>query len=192
MIAVIADDFTGAAEIGGIGLRHGLDVVIVTEDISQTTADLVVYATNSRSLEAEEASELILDVTRQLQQLNPLFIYKKIDSVLRGHVSEELHAQMKSSGKNRSIVVAANPVFKRTISDGIYYINDIPLDQTSFSSDPEFPVISALVKDNVGDNSVCTGLKPGDHLPDSGIVIGDATGLDDLEMWLWDDRSMLS
>ena len=56
MIAVIADDFTGAAEIGGIGIRHGLDVVIETEDISQTTADLVVFATNSRSLEAEKAS----------------------------------------------------------------------------------------------------------------------------------------
>ena len=183
MIAVIADDFTGAAEIGGIGIRHGLDVVIETEDISQTTADLVVFATNSRSLEAEKASEMILDITGQLQQLNPQFIYKKIDSVLRGHVSDELYAQMKSSNKIRSVVVAANPVLKRIIRDGIYYINGIPLNQTSFSTDPEYPVISALVKDIIGDHSVFTSLKPGDHLPDSGIIIGDATGLDDLEKW---------
>jgi len=31
MIAVIADDFTGAAEIGGVGLRYGLQVLIETE-----------------------------------------------------------------------------------------------------------------------------------------------------------------
>ena len=30
MIVVIADDFTGAAEIGGIGLKYGLKVVIET------------------------------------------------------------------------------------------------------------------------------------------------------------------
>ena len=69
MIAVIADDFTGAAEIGGIGLRHGLDVIIETEEITQSSADLVVYATNSRSLEAEKASEMISAVIRQLQKL---------------------------------------------------------------------------------------------------------------------------
>jgi hypothetical protein len=33
MIAVIADDFTGAAEICGIGLRHGLNVILETEAI---------------------------------------------------------------------------------------------------------------------------------------------------------------
>jgi uncharacterized protein YgbK (DUF1537 family) len=183
MIAVIADDFTGAAEIGGIGLRHGLDVSIVTGIIPETTADLVIIATNSRSLDVNKASRIISLVTGQLQQLNPLFIYKKIDSVLRGHVSRELLAQMKSSGKKRAVVVAANPVFQRIIRDGIYYINDIPLNQTSFSSDPEFPVMSSLVKEIVGDKSILVGLKPGDHLPDSGIIIGDATGMDDLDKW---------
>ena len=41
MIAVIADDFTGAAEIGGIGLRYGLDVIIQTKNVSQTACDLI-------------------------------------------------------------------------------------------------------------------------------------------------------
>src|SRR4030042_3437755 len=183
MIAVIADDFTGAAEIGGIGLRHGMDVIIETQNVSQTTADILVIAASTRSLEAQRASEIISSVTRQLQRLNSLFIYKKIDSFLRGHVSAELHAQMMSSGKSRSVVVAANPVFNRIIRDGIYYINNIPLNQPSFAGDPEFPVSSAVVKEIIGDNSVFIGLKPGDRLPESGIIIGDATGLDDLKKW---------
>ncbi|OFY52794.1 MAG: hypothetical protein A2Y87_00615 [Bacteroidetes bacterium RBG_13_46_8] len=183
MIAAIADDFTGAAEIGGIGLRHGMDVIIETKNVSQTTADIIVIAANTRSLEAQKASGIISAITRQLQRLNPLFIYKKIDSVLRGHVSDELNAQMLSSGKSRSVVVAANPVFNRIIRDGIYYINNIPLNKTRFSGDPEFPVSSAMVKEIIGDNSVFIGLKPGDRLPESGIIIGDATGLDDLMKW---------
>jgi uncharacterized protein YgbK (DUF1537 family) len=183
MIAVIADDFTGAAEIGGIGLRYGLDVIIQTKNVSQSASDLIVIAANTRSLEAEAASEIISDITVQLQKLKPLFIYKKIDSVLRGHVSIELEAQIKSSGMSRSLVIAANPVFNRIIRDGVYYIDDIPLHRTSFSGDPEFPVNSAMIKEIIGNDTVITGLKPDDQLPETGIIIGDATGLDDLRRW---------
>ncbi len=180
---MIADDFTGAAEIGGIGLRYGLDVIIQTENVTQSECDLIVIAANTRSLKAERASKIISKITMQLQQLNPLFIYKKIDSVLRGHVSVELEAQIKSSGISRSLVVAANPVFNRIIRDGVYYIDNIPLHQTSFSGDPEFPVHSAMIKEIIGDDLIITGLKPDDQLPENGIIIGDATGLDDLRKW---------
>ena len=93
MIAVIADDFTGAAEIGGIGLRHGLNVIIETRPIPDVNADLMVIATDTRSLQAKEAAEHICQITEQLLKLNPKFIFKKLDSVLRGNVVEELKAQ---------------------------------------------------------------------------------------------------
>ena len=51
MIAVIADDLTGAAELGGIGLRHGLKTEVRT--IAGTklppATDLLVIAADSRS-----------------------------------------------------------------------------------------------------------------------------------------------
>ena len=55
MIAVIADDFTGAAEIGGIGLRHGMRVVIETEPVPNGQVDLLVIATDSRSKNQQDA-----------------------------------------------------------------------------------------------------------------------------------------
>ena len=55
MIAVIADDFTGAAEIGGVGLRYGLKVVIKTSVDDPEEADLMIMATDTRSMTAEEA-----------------------------------------------------------------------------------------------------------------------------------------
>jgi uncharacterized protein YgbK (DUF1537 family) len=185
MIAVVADDFTGAAEIGGIGLRHGLDVIIETEPIIKNNAELIIIATDSRSLPPDEASEQIARITENLLQLNPKFVFKKLDSVLRGNIKEELLAQMKVSGQNRAMVIAANPVFKRIIRDGNYFIDDIPLNETCFASDPQYSIRSSSVLEILGADeiSIMYNLKPEDDLPKTGLIIGDVSGLDDLEKW---------
>jgi D-threonate/D-erythronate kinase len=185
MIAVIADDFTGAAEIGGIGLRYGLKVVIETEDIQDYKADLLIIATDTRSLSAKEASALIFKVTKKILMLNPDYIFKKVDSVLRGNIADELFSQIEASGKSRAIIVAANPIFKRMIRKGIYYIDNIPLSETNFALDPEYPVSSSNVLEIVGKGKklVYSDLKPTDDLPENGLIIGDVTSFDDLEKW---------
>jgi uncharacterized protein YgbK (DUF1537 family) len=186
MIAVIADDFTGAAEIGGIGLRYGLNVVIETEDIQSHNADLLIIATDTRSLNAKEASEHIFRILKELLKLKPQFIFKKVDSALRGNIAEELSAQMEASGKSKAIIIAANPVFKRIIQNGIYYIDGTPLHETCFSSDPEYPINSSSVLEIVGagNNIIMHNLKPDDELPENGLIIGDATNYEDLEKWV--------
>lgn len=196
MIAVIADDFTGAAEIGGIGLRHGLNVIIETEPIQNRNADLIIVATDTRSLRADEASKQIMQITEHMLQFNPEFIFKKLDSVLRGNIKEELLAQMKVSGKKRALVIAANPIFKRIIRDGIYYIDDIPLNETRFSSDPQYPIKSSVVKEilETNERSLLYNLKPDDKLPETGLIIGDVSGFDDLKKWTihMDEHTLLA
>lgn len=184
MIAVIADDFTGAAEVGGIGLRHGLKVVIKVEKIQSTDADLLIIATDTRSLAAPEAASEMSRITKLVESLNPKFVYKKVDSVLRGNVVEELQAQMKVTGKNRTIVIAANPHFKRIINKGRYFIDDVPLNNTAFANDPEYPVKSELVQNIVRDNTIHTCHNPVDKLPDNGIIIGDVNCSKDLIDWV--------
>ncbi|UCH14711.1 MAG: four-carbon acid sugar kinase family protein [Bacteroidales bacterium] len=196
MIAVIADDFTGAAEIGGIGLRHGLNVIIETEPIQNRNADLIIIATDTRSLRADMASQQIMQITEHLLQFNPEFIFKKLDSVLRGNIREELISQMKVSGKKRALVIAANPVFNRIIRDGIYYIDNIPLNETRFSSDPHYPIKSSSVREILGTNekSPLYNLKPDDKLPETGLIIGDVSDFDDLKKWAehMDDQTLLA
>ncbi len=184
-IAVIADDFTGAAEIGGIGLRHGLNVVIETEPMDNSEADLLIIATDTRSMDKGEAEPYIARITKQLMDFRPDFIFKKIDSVLRGNISEELVAQMKVMQLNRSVIIAANPVFKRIIKDGRYFIDGIPLDQTCFSSDSQYPIQSANVLSILKkvDNYPVVNLKPDDLLPEKGLVVGDVENMDDLRKW---------
>jgi uncharacterized protein YgbK (DUF1537 family) len=194
MIAVIADDFTGAAEIGGVGLRNRLKVVIETEKIQTSDADLLIIATDTRSLPASEASEIIVKITKQLINLNPTFIFKKVDSALRGNITEELIAQIKSSQKNRAVIIAANPILKRIIKDGIYYIDNIPLNKTWFSSDPEYPVRSSSVLEILGksDKWPLRSLKHDDKLPDNGLIIGDVNEMDDYQKWshIIDDQTL--
>ena len=71
MIAVIADDLTGAAEIGGIGLSYNFKVEISNEVNPHTTADMVVINTDARSKTEDEAVKITSKVSEQLKALHP-------------------------------------------------------------------------------------------------------------------------
>jgi uncharacterized protein YgbK (DUF1537 family) len=184
-IFVIADDFTGAAEIGGIGIRNGLKVTIETKPIFSKENDIIVVATDTRSMDKYEAAVHISKLTHELLGFNPLFIYKKIDSVFRGNISEELVAQLKVCGKKRAIIIAANPVFKRIIANGRYFIDDIPLNQTCFSIDSQYPIRTNEVLKllNPVEDLQIVSLKSDDPLPEQGLIIGDVENLHDLQKW---------
>ena len=184
MIAVIADDLTGAAELGGIGLRHGLKTEIRLTVGDHTDADLLVIAADSRSKVQGAAIEEMTRITRDLRQLKPVFIYKKTDSVLRGHVIAELKTHLQILDCRLALLIPANPSLGRTIRDGRYYLNGEPIHQSSFSTDPEFPIQSSDIQDmlHAKDQPVPVR-KPGDELPVRGIVVGEAQNNDDLHRW---------
>lgn len=184
-IVVIADDFTGAAEVGGIGLRHGLNVVIETKPVGNPEADLIIIATDTRSMGKEEAAKFVSELTKKIVDQNPRFLYKKIDSVLRGNVSEELIAQMKVMQKVISVIIPANPVFKRVIKSGKYFIDEIPLNETCFSKDSQYPIKSADVISIMSnsENYPVISLKHDSTLPEKGLIIGDVENVGDLAKW---------
>jgi D-threonate/D-erythronate kinase len=184
MIAVIADDFTGAAEIGGFGLRHGLKVVIETNVDGAGTCDLLVIAADTRSLSKEKAALEISKITRQLKELKPRFIFKKLDSVLRGNIAGELEAQLNEMGLEKAIVVAGNPYFDRMIKNGKYTVRGIPLAETFFANDPEFPIHSSVVTEIIGESHLGVySCKVENPLPDKGLLFGDVTSMDEMGKW---------
>jgi uncharacterized protein YgbK (DUF1537 family) len=182
MIAVIADDLTGAAELGGLGLRYNLKVEIATEVDANTTAELLVISADTRSIKEEEAIAKIKQITNALLALKPSLIYKKIDSVLRGHVIAELKKQMEIMQMDRVLIIPANPYLERTIKDGQYFFKGEPIHLSSFSSDPEFPIRSSMVVDMLGASDVSV-IKLGQELPDAGIAIGEVQTNEDLKSW---------
>ena len=55
MLIVIADDFSGAAEIGGIGWRYGLNAEVQLTFDPRSNADLIVIDADTRSLTKDDA-----------------------------------------------------------------------------------------------------------------------------------------
>jgi uncharacterized protein YgbK (DUF1537 family) len=184
MIGVISDDLTGAAELGAVGLRYGMAAEIIAAGEPSGNAELVCVDTSSRSCPPEEASRRTAAAARMLKAAGASWIYKKVDSVLRGHVLVELEALMKELGLNLALLVPANPLLGRVIRDGKYYVRGTLIDQTEFAKDPEYPRKSSSVKDLLGGGSFAVRLiRWPAVIPESGIVVGEAAAPLDLQRW---------
>ena len=183
---VIADDITGAAEIAGIAHSHGqqahlvcaagplyCDTVAVPPRpaVSPVYCDSVavttVIATDTRSMsEPEAAAETRRIASAISHHTSPIF--KKTDSALRGHVVAELTALIDVTGYQRAVYLPANPSKGRIIRKGIYYINEIPIHETAFNYDPEFPARTSSLRERFPDAEA------------KGIIMPDAESEDDI------------
>ena len=145
MIGVIADDLTGAAELGAVGRRLGLKAEILGNHQPSTSADLACMDTDSRSCTPAEAAKRAAAAAKFLQAAGARWIYKKVDSVLRGNVTAEVEAVMQQLAFNRALLLPANPSLGRIIRDGEYFVKGKPIHRTEFAHDPEYPRHSAQV-----------------------------------------------
>ncbi|WP_345955402.1 four-carbon acid sugar kinase family protein [Mucilaginibacter sp. PAMB04168] len=184
MIAVIADDLTGAAEIGGIGLKYNLSVEITTGIVAATDKDMLVVNTDARSKSEADAIAITSELSRQLKACNPQLLFKKIDSVMRGHVIPEINAQCEAMDISRALIVSANPALGRTLINGHYLIHDIPVHETSFRHDPEFPVTESHVQTRFANAQNAVTVQPHTApLPQTGIIVGETHTDEDLHEW---------
>ncbi len=185
MIVVIADDLTGAAEIGGIGLRYGLKAEIVTHIPKTSSADLLIISTDTRSMPEKQALEITKAVSEAIRDINPSVIFKKIDSVMRGHIIPELNLHLQILGKSKALLVPANPGFGRKLTGGKYYVNDRLIHETPFMHDPEFPVKGPHPHEMLRvDESDITVLTHGEELPSTGIIVGETATHHELSAWI--------
>lgn len=152
MIAILADDFSGAAELAGIAAARGFSAEVQTVFDPASEADVIAIDTDTRRLCENEATEIVRSLTKRLLSANPKWIYKKTDSVLRGHVRAEIEAILDATGLADCVFIPANPSKDRLIRDGRYFINGIPLDETVFARDPDHPRRSAVVRELLGDS----------------------------------------
>ncbi len=154
----------------------------ILDNAIDANADVVIISTDSRSMQKAAAIYCTADAVEAVLKFEPSFVYKKIDSVLRGYVIDEVKVQMELSEKNKVFICPANPSLQRTISNGEYFINGKKITETGFINDPEFPISSAKVTAMVNDETVQV-LKHNDWLPVEGIVIGEAESNEDIKAW---------
>lgn len=176
MIGVIADDLTGAAEIGGVACRYGLRAEVHTAPDQPGNAELIVVDTDSRGCAGAEAARRAGQAAQWLRGSE--WIYKKIDSVLRGPVLAAL-------GLNRALVLPGNPSQGRVVRAGRFFVQGRSIDETDFRNDPLYPRWTADVvalAGPAGSDPACLR-RPGEVLPAKGIVIGEVESDDDLRTW---------
>jgi uncharacterized protein YgbK (DUF1537 family) len=185
VIVVIADDFTGAAELGGVGLRYGLVTEVQTVFDPGSGAELLVVDSDTRSKSSQGAAQKVKTVAEQIRQIPAEWVYKKVDSVLRGAVLAELVALLGAVEQDRVLLVPANPSAGRQIRQGQYFIDGKALHETDFAHDPEHPVRSSNVVELLGHRKglvTCAVRRP-QHVGAHSITVGDGASKGDLSAW---------
>jgi len=176
-MVVVADDITGAAEMAGIAFRLGLRAHLQLCSPSNTQQLLPppstgrgrgwvsILATDTRGMSEDEA---VAETRYIATKLFKASLFKKTDSALRGHVVAELTTLMETIGYQRAVYMPANPSKDRIIKDGVYLIKGVPIHETAFSYDPEFPAKTSVLRERFPDAE------------NHHIIMPDAETLDDI------------
>lgn len=188
MLIVIADDFTGAAEMDGIGYRYGLSTEIQLQPDLNSTAELIVIDADTRSMSEADAvrkTQALADLLKNAGK--DITLFKKVDSVMRGYIAVESRIIQKELGYKRVVLLPANPSRGRKIMSGSYYLDGITLDQTIFSADPDFPISSALVEKVIKPKDAgftYQHLSSHDAFPGVSFITGDVETKKDIEHYM--------
>lgn len=202
-LLVVADDFTGANDTGVALVAQGMNVRVQFDvsDHSEPTSDgcALIYSTDSRALSASDAA---LKVTRAVQagfrvSSEHGWVFKKIDSTLRGNLGAETEAALMALDCPLAIIAPAVPELGRVVKDGLCYVHGRLLTETEFATDPKTPVNTASVGGRLAEQTSLRqyrvsleALRSGDFqaqlftLTASGvrIVVADSQTTDDLNL----------
>ncbi|CAA9405811.1 Candidate type III effector Hop protein [uncultured Rubrobacteraceae bacterium] len=168
LIAVIADDLTGAADTGVQLVRAGYRAAVVFRGEEVPAADAVSFDTDSRAMPAGFAAKRVVEAARAVRHAH--LIYKKLDSTLRGNVAAELAAAFGAVGREHAIVAPAFPAAGRTTVAGNQLVHGVPVGETEMRNDPQTPVRESHVPTLLEGAFSSVGTLGADDLADPGLV----------------------
>jgi D-threonate/D-erythronate kinase len=139
---ILADDLSGAADSAVAALHVGLEaeVFLTVEGAQESRTAIVAIDLNTREFAAERAHAVTLKSLERIRPRADLFLYRKVDSTLRGNVAAELAATLMGAGKRFILFAPAFPANRRTTVGGHILVDGEPLEQTRFWS-PKSPPI---------------------------------------------------
>lgn len=150
IVGIIADDLTGANDTAlQFHLKGANTQILLADEIeplnikgTQTWA----ISTESRNIEAEKAFEKVVKASKMFtEKLNPDFIYKKIDSTIRGNIAVEVLGILSVTDFETSVIVPAFPAEMRTTVGGYHMLKGVPIERTEMALDPHSPIMESHV-----------------------------------------------
>ncbi len=140
-VVIIADDLTGANDTGLQFAKRGcrtLSFFDVREAANRDEGDVFVFNAETRSLDAKAAYDKITGLAGALKLDDMPFVYKKIDSTMRGHVGAEIDALLDSASFDFAAVSPAYPAIRRRTIGGYHLVGDMLLEETEMAGDPKY------------------------------------------------------
>lgn len=135
-LAVVADDLTGACDVGGELAAAGYVVRVQVDGAAAAGAPDALYVVNTQS-RSRAAATAARRVRRAVAAAPADVLLKKIDTALRGHLGAELAAALEGAGAAAAFVLAAIPAAGRVTRGGCQWFGGRPLAATEFARDPE-------------------------------------------------------
>ena len=142
---VIADDLTGANDTALQFHLKGANTQILLSDeielLNLKGTQVWAISTESRNVDSNTAYEKVVKIANMFKEkLNPDFLYKKIDSTIRGNIAVEILGILSVFEYDASIIVPAFPAEMRTTVGGYHMLKGIPMERTEMACDPHSPI----------------------------------------------------
>jgi len=121
-ILVLADDLTGANDTAIQFVKYGFSSLVVINADSANAGlfggcNVISVNCDSRRLNADEAYSAVYKIAKHFE--TAFFIYKKVDSVLRGNPGQELAAVMDALNIPMGLAAPSFPVNRSVIENGV-------------------------------------------------------------------------
>lgn len=151
-LLALADDLTGALEVGAKFAGRGIPSLVTASSTSRSTHCVEVIDLESRHLTPEAASAAVIAFGGTRARI----VYLKTDSTLRGNIAAELGALARAFPDSPIHYMPAYPALGRTVKDGVLYVRGVPVHRTAFASDPLEPVTDSFIPHLVQGIANCT------------------------------------
>ncbi|MCR5753199.1 MAG: hypothetical protein K6G30_00065 [Acetatifactor sp.] len=154
---VVADDITGANDIGLMYRRAGYRVITYCHGSSvdyDGEHEVTIVDTDSRFCTPEEAYDRVFTQVLEASKHGYDRFFNKQCSVFRGNIGAEFDAMLDALGEERGMVIAAYPDTGRTTVQGIHYVNGILLENSQFKNDPIHPTRESMLENIIHKQSL--------------------------------------
>src|ERR1700681_1523318 len=147
LLGAIADDFTGATDLAGILVKHGMrtaQMIGVPRQPPPQELDAIVVALKTRTVPPEDATAASLAALAWLQEAAcRQFIFKycsTFDSTSRGNIGPVAEALMEALQTGFTIACPAFPVNGRAVFRGYLFVGDVLLNESGMQNHPLTPM----------------------------------------------------
>ncbi|HEU5140462.1 MAG TPA: four-carbon acid sugar kinase family protein [Bacillales bacterium] len=174
VIGVVADDITGANDIGIMFAKSSYLTHVFGYDLEggwrpdhEKTPDVVILDTDSRLDQPDVAYDKVFQAAKDFREAGVSRFFNKTCSVFRGNIGAEFDAMLDALEEEFAVIVLGFPKNGRTTVDGVHYVHGRRLEDSEFRNDPVHPmeqsdlvgILQSQTKRKVGlvDHSVVKG-----------------------------------